>query len=193
MYPERLAKITRLLVWITSAFLAACGGGGGGGQTATEAVVVEGDFPIAFVKRDNVLLAAESGESMAETRTRIYPGDMNLMPDMVYSDIWTDAAMAGRAPDPDLVLTYDGLPDSVAAPVDGVVNYPDHIQPLWEADRGADTCTGCHADNTPDDPVSAGLDLRGTVSGTGRLTSYEEIMVGDPVIDPVTGSAGIAC
>jgi hypothetical protein len=136
---------------------------------------------------NNVLLAAESGESMAETRTRIYPGDMNLMPDMVYSDIWTDAAMAGRAPDPDLVLTYDGLPDSVAAPVDGVVNYPDHIQPLWEADRGADTCTGCHADNTPDDPVSAGLDLRGTVSGTGRLISYEEIMVGDPVIDPVTG------
>jgi hypothetical protein len=135
----------------------------------------------------NVLLEAESGESMAETRTRLYPGDMDLMPDMVYSDIWTDATMAGRTPDPDLVLTYDGLPDGVPAPVKGVINYPDHIQPLWEADRGVNTCTICHADNTPDNSVSAGLDLRGAVSGTGRLTSYEEIMVGDPVIDPVTG------
>jgi hypothetical protein len=142
--------------------------------------------PIAGT-HSNVTMAGESGESMAETRTRMYPDDMNLMPDMVYADIWTDAAMAGRAPDADLVIDYSGLPDGVAAPVDGIINYPDHIQPLWEADRGVDTCVSCHADNTEDDPVSAGLDLRSNVAGTGRLTSYEEIMVGDPVIDPVTG------
>jgi hypothetical protein len=64
--------------------------------------------------------------------------------------------------------------------VNGVINYPDHIQPLWTRDRGANTCTTCHAD-------TAVLDLRGTVAGTGRLTSYEELLLGDPVIDTTTG------
>ena len=66
---------------------------------------------------------------------------------------------------------------------DKIINYPDHIQPLWTRPRGAagvNTCTNCHAD-------SAKLDLRATVSGTGRLVSYEELLVGDPVIDPATG------
>jgi hypothetical protein len=39
----------------------------------------------------------------------------------------------------------------------------------------------CHSD-----PVK--LDLRGTTAGTGRLTSYEELLVGDPVIDATTGA-----
>ena len=66
------------------------------------------------------------------------------------------------------------------APVNGLINYPQHIQPIWSRDRGANTCTGCHAD-------SAKLDLRGTIAGTGRLVSYEELLLGDPLIDPVTG------
>jgi hypothetical protein len=81
---------------------------------------------------------------------------MDSMPDMVYADIWKDATMAGRMPDRNLVLTYDGLPDGVLVPVDSVVFYPDHIQPLWDADRGIDTCASCHADNTLNDSVSQG-------------------------------------
>ena len=46
--------------------------------------------------------------------------------------------------------------------------------------RGANTCTTCHAD-------PAKLDLRGTIAGTGRVVSYEELLLGDPVIDPATG------
>ena len=67
------------------------------------------------------------------------------------------------------------------------LNYADHVAPLWTIDRGANTCTHCHNDNNPDNPVSKGLDLRDIVSGTGRMLSYEELMVGDPVIDPETG------
>lgn len=135
----------------------------------------------------NVLLAADPGESMAETRTRLYPEQMELRPDPVFTDVWTDPVLAGRAPDPDLVLTYDGLPDGVPAPVAGIINYPDHIQPLWEVDRGPNTCVGCHNVATPDAPVSAGLSLLGTKTGSGRMLSYEELLVGDPVIDPETG------
>lgn len=135
----------------------------------------------------NATMSGELGESMAETRTRLDPGAMELRADLAYEDIWTHAAQAGRAPDPILVISYADLPPGIPAPVDGIVNYPDHIQPLWDLDRGADTCVGCHASDDPADPVSVGLDLTGTLAGTGRLKSYEELMVGDPVLDPDTG------
>ncbi len=135
----------------------------------------------------NVTMSAEAGESMAETRTRLNPADLALHADMVFQDVWTDAAAAGRAPDPDLTIDYSGL--TTAVPVNGIINYPDHVQPLWTADRGVNTCTGCHASNDPADPVSAGLDLQATTGGSGRMFSYEELMIGEPVIDPATGRA----
>jgi len=54
---------------------------------------------------------------------------------------------------------------------------------FWTRSRGAggaNTCTSCHND-------TAKLDLRATVVGYGRLVSYEELLVGDPVIDQATG------
>ena len=60
------------------------------------------------------------------------------------------------------------------------MDYPDHVQPIWSRDRGANTCTNCHNDPTR-------LDLTATDAGTGHFESYERLMVGDPVIDPVTG------
>jgi hypothetical protein len=135
----------------------------------------------------NATMVGELGESMAETRTRLDPAALELSFDLVYQDVWTDPAQAGRAPDAPLVISYDGLPAGVPVPVQGIVNYPDHIQPLWEADRGDATCVGCHASDVVDDPLSAGLDLRGTRSGSGRLKSYEELLIGDPVLDPETG------
>ncbi|MCZ6560917.1 MAG: hypothetical protein O6931_08545 [Gammaproteobacteria bacterium] len=131
----------------------------------------------------NTLLAAQSGESMAETRTRLDPQVMDLTADMVFQDIWTDPAL--RTPDPDLVIDYAGL--TTPAPVNGLINYPDQIAPLWTKDRGVDTCITCHNSNVVGDPVSVGLDLRSLSAGNGRLLSYEELMIGDPVIDPATG------
>ena len=66
------------------------------------------------------------------------------------------------------------------APVNGIVNYPAHIAPLWTRDRGANTCTACH--NDPDK-----LDLSASMSGAGRVESYEDLMLGDPL------SARTAC
>jgi hypothetical protein len=42
------------------------------------------------------------------------------------------------------------------------------------------TCTNCHSD--PDH-----LDLKSVLGGAGRSTSYQEIMLGDPQLDPATG------
>ncbi len=95
----------------------------------------------------NVTMSAEPGESMAETRTRLNPPDLALKAHMVFQDVWTDEVAAGRAADPDLVIDYSGL--ATLVPVAGIINYPEHIQPLWMHDRGVNTCVTCHASNDP--------------------------------------------
>jgi len=132
--------------------------------------------------------AHQSGETMASTRTRLNPLALNLNADMVYTDVWADANNAAAKPRSAITMRYVGNTNpaddlTTAAPTNGIINYPTHIQPIWSRVRGvngANTCTACHADTTK-------LDLRGTTSGTGRVTSYEELLVGDPVIDPITG------
>ena len=136
------------------------------------------------------VLSAEhrSGETMASLRTRLDAALLSLRSDPVFVDVWADTAQPGVVARADVSLRYAGNPDpaddlATPAPVDGVINYPDHIQPLWSRARGPGgslTCTGCHAD-------PAELDLRGTLAGSGRLVSYEELLIGDPVIDLATG------
>ena len=121
-----------------------------------------------------------AGETMASTRTRLNPSLLNLMPDPLYTDVWADTTQAGVSARPAIALLYTGNANpaddlATPAPGNGVINYAENIQPLWDRDRGANTCTNCHTD-----PVK--LDLRGTIAGTGRLTSYEELTVGDPLI-----------
>jgi len=147
--------------------------------SALNASPIAGEHP-------NTKLLAESGESMAETRTRLDPALMSLQADMAYEDVWTDAAKAGRAPDPALTIDYSGL--ATPAPVNGTINFPDHVGPIFARDRGAATCTGCHDDPNDDNIRSAGLDLRATVSATGRMVSYDSLMLGDLQFDPVTGA-----
>ncbi len=129
-----------------------------------------------------------SGETMAALRTRLDPAALSLGRDPVFSDVWADTSKSGVSAKGTLSLRYTGnalAADDLAtpAPVNGFINYPEHIQPLWQRARGtggANTCTNCHTD-----PVK--LDLRNTVAGSGRLVSYEELLIGDPVIDAVTG------
>ncbi|MBA4175562.1 MAG: hypothetical protein C0505_03235 [Leptothrix sp. (in: Bacteria)] len=130
----------------------------------------------------------QSGETLASLVTRLQPAALALSVDAVFSDRWADTTQAGVTALPAISLRYRGNPDpaddlATAVPANGVINYPEHIQPLWTRARGAAgaaTCTNCHADTLK-------LDLRGTVSGTGRLVSYEELLLGDPLIDAVTG------
>jgi Hydrazine synthase alpha subunit middle domain len=130
----------------------------------------------------------QQGETMASLRTRLEAALLTLQNDPVFTDVWADTTQAGVTARASLSLKYTGNPDpaddlATLAPVNGVINYPEHIQPMWSRPRGTNgslTCTTCHAD-------PAKLDLRATISGTGRLVSYEELLIGDPQIDPVTG------
>ena len=130
----------------------------------------------------------QQGETMASLRTRLEASLLTLRADPVFTDVWADTAQAGISARAAISLRYTGNPDpaddlATPAPVNGVVNYPDHIQPLWTRARGpagAHTCVACHAD-------AQALDLRSTNAGTGRLVSYEELLIGDPLLDAVTG------
>ncbi|HEX7435870.1 MAG TPA: hypothetical protein VF308_04135, partial [Caldimonas sp.] len=129
--------------------------------------------------------AHQSGETMAGTRTRLDASALLLGPDMMYSDIWADTSKPGVTARTAIAVRYTGNANAVddlvtVAPTNGVINYPDHIQPLWTRNRGANTCTNCH--NDPDK-----LDRGATIAGDGRVASYDEVMIGDPVLDPVTG------
>jgi hypothetical protein len=129
--------------------------------------------------------AHQAGETMSSTRTRLDAALLALRTDMLFTDVWADTTQTGVTARSPITLRYTGNPDPAddlrtPVPVNGIINYPEHVAPIWARDRGANTCTNCHAD-------SAKLDLRATVSGTGRIVSYEELMVGDPLIDPATG------
>ncbi|MBW8832698.1 MAG: hypothetical protein JF606_25530 [Burkholderiales bacterium] len=129
--------------------------------------------------------AHQSGETMAGTRTRLNATLMNLMADMVYDDVWADTTQTGVTARQSISIKYTGNANPLdnlgtAIPSNGIINYPEHIAPLWSRDRGANTCTTCHSD-------PARLDLSATMAGTGRFASYERLMIGDPVIDEDTG------
>jgi hypothetical protein len=132
--------------------------------------------------------AHQSGETMASTRTRLDATALQLSADMLYADLWADTSKPGVVARSSIGIRFTGNTNAAndlatPAPVNGVINYPDHIQPLWTRSRGvagANTCTNCHND-------PAKLDLSASISGTGRVNSYDEVMIGDPVNDPVTG------
>jgi len=132
--------------------------------------------------------AHQSGETMAALRTRLDPTALDLKSDLAFTDIWADVSKPGVVARTAINVKYTGNPSPAddlvtAVPSNGFINYPMHIAPIWARARGtggANTCTNCHADTVK-------LDLRATTSGTGRVTSYEELLLGDPVIDPLTG------
>ncbi len=126
-----------------------------------------------------------SGETMASTRSRLDADVLKLTADLLYRDVWADTTQTGVTARPAISLRYTGNATAAQdlatlAPVNGIINYPEHIQPLWSRDRGSRTCTTCHN-------AASKLDLSGTLAGIGRLQSYQELLLGDPVIDPATG------
>ncbi len=133
--------------------------------------------------------AHQSGETMADTRTRLYSSTLLLAADPVYTDFWADTVQAGVVARPALAIRYTGntnpLNDlATTVPVNGIINYPDHIQPIWSRSRinGSvnNTCINCHTN-------SSTVDLGATVGGSGRLASYDQLLIGNPLLDPVTG------
>lgn len=135
--------------------------------------------------------------------------DMKPSTDLVYEDVWTDDMAANRSADVSFTIDYTDVPVSpfaAPAPVTStssacandytstissftycriVINYPQHIQPIWEptATRpGAAACTACHNADAPDfDHLTAGqLELTNNPSAVpDHLVSYRELFFPD--------------
>ena len=141
------------------------------------------------------LLFADEGETMAETYARLRGVD-NVSVDLLFEDVWTDPAGTPAAPRD---YSYTGL--TTTPPVDPacvsnwnatcriVINYEEHIHPLWSAPRvyaaGADvTCTSCHtgsdaagADRVPDGQLEL-TDGQSDID-PDHFHSYRELFSGD--------------
>jgi len=134
--------------------------------------------------------------------------------DIEYADVWTDEAKAGRAADASFTYGYVNLttppPTSVncitqswASNCRIVINYPDHIDPLWSTSRPvldpdtgqpvidpatglpeSNTCTNCHRivdDNGADMEPAGQLDLSDgqDILVPEHLKSYRELLFPD--------------
>ena len=139
----------------------------------------------------------DGGQSLAEVRFNRAPVQPQLSPDLVYDDYWTDPLLAGRAADASYAYRYADLDASVPAPTNAfcapwafncrtIINYAEHIHPIWQVDRGANTCTACHTttDAMGNDRVADGqLDLTVGMSdqNADHLKSYRELLFTDQV------------
>jgi hypothetical protein len=117
----------------------------------------------------NPAFFADFGETMAQTRARISCqtdcAALNLSVDIVFDDVWTDPAAAGRAPDPSFAYRYSDLATPAPTATDCLtqwrsgcrvtIHYERHIHPLWSRPRltlandgvtvlADHTCTTCH-------------------------------------------------
>jgi hypothetical protein len=166
--------------------------------------------------------AANTGETMAQVkaRTTCVPGNScSQLPsvNLNYRDDWTDPAV--RTPDTAFAYTYGGAAGlKTLAPTSAgcqsawnsvcriVINYTQHIHPLWYVDRTvrdpndntiilADhTCTACHtpvnpANNTPRVPAGQ-LDLADGDSNQQALhkAAYRELLFPSDELELVGGS-----
>lgn len=155
-----------------------------------------------FLHTDPALFA-NFGETMAETLTRIDPAALSPATDLVYEDVWTDPATAGRPKDTGFALTYAAL--ATPAPATPacqsawhslcrtVIHYEQHIHPLWGRDRGAATCTNCHTTRDAGGALmvaDAQLDLTDGLSGevSAHFQSYRELLFNDFAQDIISGT-----
>jgi hypothetical protein len=167
----------------------------------------------------------QAGQTMAEARaaatcvgSALSTAQCSLTPsiDVFYTDVWTDTAQ-GLTANPSISYQYSALPTPEAAPIptatpgcEGtwasncriVINYPEHIQPIWDQPRKvtdssgnvtADhTCTqgGCHsptnAAGAPAQPAG-NLDLSNTASNNdaNELVSYVDLLFPHDIPGPL--------
>ncbi len=168
---ERIAPLHRNLVQVKSGETYQCTGCHTAGSElphgrldaeAPSAYAGGIQFGLPFPNTEPALFIDQIGETMAQVFTRINTdGARDLSTGLVYTDDWTDPAVRGK--DLNLSILYtDGMTtpspanttcqDTWQPGCRTVINYPDHIQPLWDASRvdGVDNnqCSSCH--NTSD-------------------------------------------
>lgn len=165
-------------------------------------------FPHTIASGPAAYIPQNAGETMAQARMAVScatdtPPCLQMMPsvNVLYTDVWTDPAQA--TPGTPITYSYTDAANPVPAiPTSAlcatawsancriIINYPQHIQPIWDAARtgmlngapGSVTCSqaGCH------NPVSAAgaaqtpagnLDLTKSVdANTNEFTSYGQLL-----------------
>jgi hypothetical protein len=128
---------------------------------------------------------------------------------MVFVDVWTDPVV--RVPDDPMQLLYSDLQTPVPADAGcidewtplcrTVIDYRDHIQPLWELPRQVDieavptdvTCIGCHSRRDDADMLQVPpgqLELTAEIApeSASQLVSYRELLFTDNTLELVDGA-----
>jgi len=131
------------------------------------------------------VVTGKAGEIMAQTRFNdefsLNPANVLPKPDIQYTDVWTpdtDASGNPQTKGTPINITYAALTTTAPATTGPIViNYKDHIQPILTK-----SCAGsCHGVGGSAQNV---LDLSDSVSGTGRVASYDALMIGKPKLNP---------
>jgi hypothetical protein len=127
------------------------------------------------------VVSGMDGEIMAQTRFNeefsIKQSNVLPKPHIKYVDVWTPDTDANGNPltkGTPIDITYAALTTTVpVTSVPIVINYKDHIQPILNK-----SCTiGCHGVGGSAQNI---LDLSDSISGTGRVASYDALTIGKP-------------
>ncbi len=163
-----------------------------------------------------------AGETMAEALStwscaNDNPPCLQMMPnvEVLYTDVWTNTNGTGLTANPAITYSYLQQPATEPAPTTDnclagwayncmvIIDYPDHIQPIWEASRMItetngtvvnDTCTNCHAPSNANGiaQVPAGnLDLTSpalsALPADTQVTSYIDLLESHQELELVNG------
>jgi hypothetical protein len=147
-------------------------------------------------------LASEAGETLAQTAARVY-GTPTLKAGLSFTDIWTNPSQ--RQPDASVAIDFTNLntvnPTGIAcfsqwqARCRLRIDYPTHIQPLWQLDRQQvspitneliqdNTCVSCHsrtdaAGNMQLPAAQLELDAAPSDLEPNHFRSYQELLSPD--------------
>jgi hypothetical protein len=139
----------------------------------------------------------DPGETMAELRFKRAPSEPSINPDLVFEDYWVNPS--GPFANTGFSYDYASLDATVPSPASAacipwdarcrvIINYEQHIHPIWSVTRGAlgeNTCINCH---TATDPVllidrvpDAQLDLGDGASDQDnrQFKAYRELLFTD--------------
>jgi len=127
------------------------------------------------------------GDTMAEVLAGWDCGNLpyeaaTLSTNVAFTDPW----FGGGPGNESILLSYDDPSFTTPLPTSQVclqvwtatcrieIDYPTHIQPLWDKDRGANTCTTCHSGATP----AGNLNLADGASATdaNQDESYQQLL-----------------
>lgn len=145
-------------------------------------------FPNTLNPADSMPYPVDFGKTMAEVRFDNAASEPEVDVDIEFADYWTDTSgsLVANASFNYRYANLDALLRSPATPACDswdfrcriIINYKEHIHPMWALARGvndADTCTNCHA-NTDD------MDVPMVPAGQLNLTAVTDPEDNDPRI-----------